>query len=1212
MFSRPFSKLKAKLGGDVKRKSGRRKKASKLKEPVPITGRLEKPNQAALASESTLPKTSESTSSLGNFSVNTDSFVSNRGHKSMTGKDTAMDLPNLQEVSSCIETNTPIIPTDNRVVRHECPGKKPTSRVSNPDLLRRIDMPNEVSPSREEVGIYGRLSTVDNSVIKIKTPPLVNPSYFSGTEDIELFFEEYNRIAKMNWWNEQLKLRFLPFYLKNEALKYFENEFGTSEVNNWDLVQRKFIEHYTPSFCRQEILEKQMYNHIQAPTESVDKYYFDKLRMINRVNRDMDESKKVRLIIMGLVPEYLEKVILIGNNDSLEKLVFNIKKISSVSYLIDVQEKLKKFQRVQGSKEREPCDLSPPGWAKQTINPVKYESDLSKEIVRYSEKSDGEQPSPELVRKVIDLKQKIEELKNSVSQPINHYRNYDEPQKYVRPYEDSRNRFVSRGKQHQPEKAPISKSHLAVRSCGPIGSQEYQVSNARRTGSNFTKSPRIHKYKKMVQFGTYLSRKQVRPQEDQEILVINTVTESPSFVEVSIFGKTGPICIDTGACKSCVALNLVKEMQGNKIKWVDNCLKPKLISALGEKLKIIGKVVLPIIIGGVEFHAGLWVVEKLETPLLLGLDNLKTFKSKIDIETDTLQLTTENGRKATVKFMTLPKGFGRQRASVNGLYDKSLFDTSLKENGLETEYRRNEVLISKYSVPVSEQKPTSVIVQNKPKTSGSKAPQVSIFNLTTPVERPASLKFKTPEISKLNEGSEPEKKEVKFHSRDIRNNKFPRKVSDKRANSIFTKKEISKSMIVGDPVNCSCNICKQERIESAPVSFKSQQNLRREISRTNLGQSRILTVTHTADSTVEETGTGCLDATRSLIENIAKVSPSLDYVYKDKFLTILCKHKENLDMFASNLGGNARVEPVRLEIKADIPVRLPPYRVSLKERHLMKEVIEDFKKQGIVEESNSPYSSPCMLVKKKVDGKKVSRKDLTKDDVRLCVDYKAVNKSVISGMAYPMQHCEDIMMQLAKSKYYITIDLKNGFMQLPLAEESRHILAFSTPDELLQFRVLPFGTTIGPNIFQKVMKDVFRDFKPEDLLIYLDDLTIHAECMDSLIEKFERVMQRLQEVNLKINLKKCQFGYSEIDLLGHRICFEGIKTSPDKIKSIIDAKPPKSVKQVRQFLGLTGYYRKFCKDYVKLQGQLRTSLSWIILLSGTKNSSRPLKSLKSY
>ncbi|KAL1454394.1 hypothetical protein WDU94_010659 [Cyamophila willieti] len=134
----------------------------------------------------------------------------------------------------------------------------------------------------------------------------------------------------------------------------------------------------------------------------------------------------------------------------------------------------------------------------------------------------------------------------------------------------------------------------------------------------------------------------------------------------------------------------------------------------------------------------------------------------------------------------------------------------------------------------------------------------------------------------------------------------------------------------------------------------------------------------------------------------------------------------------------------------------------------------------------------------------------------------------------------------------------------------------------MMWTALPFGVSVGPNVFQRTMREIFKDFSPEDLLIFLDDLVIHAASIPELFKKFETFLARIEEVNLK----KCQFMYSEIALLGHRICKDGIKVSQDKIKSIIDAKPPKNVKQVRQFLGLTGYYRKFCLNYAKVAAPL--------------------------
>lgn len=326
-------------------------------------------------------------------------------------------------------------------------------------------------------------------------------------------------------------------------------------------------------------------------------------------------------------------------------------------------------------------------------------------------------------------------------------------------------------------------------------------------------------------------------------------------------------------------------------------------------------------------------------------------------------------------------------------------------------------------------------------------------------------------------------------------------------------------------------------------------------------------------------------ALQAKIESIINVSDGSRYEETQDLLKILCKYKDNLDTFAPKIGGNANVPPIKLDLVDEIPVRVPPYRVSIKERHILKEIIDEYIESGIVVKTKSNYSSPALLVRKNSSTKGVKRQNLTKEQLRLCVDYSKVNKH-IHGSAWPLERTDDILTQLSKSRYFITMDLKSGYHQLKLDVKSRDVLAFVTPDGLYTWTVIPFGVCLGPNIFQMTMREIFNDFTSDEILIFLDDFVVHGKTLPELFEKFEKVMKRVQEVNLVINLQKCQFLFQEITLLGHRVSSEGVKTSPDKIKSVVEFKAPKTVKQVRQFLGLTGYYRKFCKDYSKIAAPL--------------------------
>lgn len=308
---------------------------------------------------------------------------------------------------------------------------------------------------------------------------------------------------------------------------------------------------------------------------------------------------------------------------------------------------------------------------------------------------------------------------------------------------------------------------------------------------------------------------------------------------------------------------------------------------------------------------------------------------------------------------------------------------------------------------------------------------------------------------------------------------------------------------------------------------------------------------------------------RTKVEQLANIADEVGHADREKLILLLCRYKDNLDTFCPVIGGNSKVTPIKLDMIDDIPVKCTPYRLSIKERHILKELVQEYMDKGLVKHSNSPYAAPAMLVRKNSKIKKTRRQDLTKNDFRVVVDYKKVN-SHIKSSAWPLERADDIFAQLANSKFYITVDLKNGFHQLPLEEQSQPVLAFVTQDASYVWTALPFGVCIGPNIFQRTMKEIFHDFGPEDLLIFMDDIIIHADSIPNLMKKFEDFSIRIQEVNLKLNLEKCQFLHTEIALLGHRISKDGIKVSQDKIKSIVDAKTPKNVKQVRQFLGLSG------------------------------------------
>ena len=246
------------------------------------------------------------------------------------------------------------------------------------------------------------------------------------------------------------------------------------------------------------------------------------------------------------------------------------------------------------------------------------------------------------------------------------------------------------------------------------------------------------------------------------------------------------------------------------------------------------------------------------------------------------------------------------------------------------------------------------------------------------------------------------------------------------------------------------------------------------------------------------------------------------------------------------------------------PVFTPPFRKAHKEKELMQEEVNQMLKLGIIEESISPWNSPAIIIPKK-DGSR-----------RFVIDYRNVN-TVIQDDRWPLPRIEDILDRLSGAKYFSVLDLTSGYWQIPLATESRPITAFSTDVSHYQFTRLPFGLKTAPAAFSRIMQQVLGN-RPY-VEIYLDDITIYSKSFDEHIEHIKLVANALKQANLKIKPSKCKWVCNKINILGHVVSGGTVAMDLDKIKAIEQRVPPKTLKQLQQFLGLCNYYRKFIKDY---------------------------------
>ncbi|MCG8047960.1 MAG: reverse transcriptase domain-containing protein, partial [Candidatus Thiodiazotropha endolucinida] len=240
----------------------------------------------------------------------------------------------------------------------------------------------------------------------------------------------------------------------------------------------------------------------------------------------------------------------------------------------------------------------------------------------------------------------------------------------------------------------------------------------------------------------------------------------------------------------------------------------------------------------------------------------------------------------------------------------------------------------------------------------------------------------------------------------------------------------------------------------------------------------------------------------------------------------------------------------------------------------------------LIEPSFSSWSSPALLVAKR-DG-----------SMRFCVDYRKLNEVTVPD-SHPLPRIDDTLSALGGAQWFSTLDLKSGYHQISIRELDRPLTAFSIPGSgLWQWRVLPFGLINAPSAFERLMERVMNGLTFVSLLIYLDDIIVYSKTFEEHLENLREVFQRLQEANLKLNPKKCCLFRTEVSFLGHKVSASGIATDPEKVQTIRDWPRPRNVKEVRQFIGLASYYRKFlfqfaqtCKPLHKLTEQ-NSTFTW--------------------
>ena len=278
------------------------------------------------------------------------------------------------------------------------------------------------------------------------------------------------------------------------------------------------------------------------------------------------------------------------------------------------------------------------------------------------------------------------------------------------------------------------------------------------------------------------------------------------------------------------------------------------------------------------------------------------------------------------------------------------------------------------------------------------------------------------------------------------------------------------------------------------------------------------------------------------------------------------KYKGIFSCTGSTLGRTNVIEHA-IDTGTAHPIKQAPRPIPLKRQDEVDKLLNDMISHGVIEPSNSPWASPIVLVPKK-DG-----------STRFCIDYRRLN-SVTKKDSYALPTIQAMLDGLGGASWFCTLDLRSGYWQVALKEDAKEKTAFTIYQRgLWQFKVLPFGLCNAPATFQRLMEAVLP---PELALVYLDDIIVFGKDFTTVLNKLEQVLKRLASAGLQVRPDKCSFFARETNYLGHIISKDGVRTDPSKTDAVRTWPIPQTKKQVRSFLGMCSYYRRFVKGFSEI------------------------------
>ena len=255
------------------------------------------------------------------------------------------------------------------------------------------------------------------------------------------------------------------------------------------------------------------------------------------------------------------------------------------------------------------------------------------------------------------------------------------------------------------------------------------------------------------------------------------------------------------------------------------------------------------------------------------------------------------------------------------------------------------------------------------------------------------------------------------------------------------------------------------------------------------------------------------------------------------------------------------------------PIKQPPRRLPIHQRDEADMQVRNMLDRGVIVKSTSPWASPIVLVKKK------------DNTLRFCIDYRRLNEATIKD-AYPLPRIDDSLDALSGAQWFSTLDLSSGYWQVEVAKEDRAKTAFITRSGLYEFCTMPFGLCNAPATFERLMELVLSGLQWKVCLIYLDDIIVYGSTFDDELQRLEVIFSRLRKANLKLKPKKCVLFQDSVPYLGYIVSRKGVGADPAKTEQINNWPVPRNVTEVRSFVGLCSYYRRFIEGFAHIASPL--------------------------